>query len=245
MSAASSPLPVVLVTGSGRRLGRALAHAFADAGYAVALHAHRSLAGRDHVLASISAQGGSAWPVGGDLTEEAGIRRVVSETMACAGRLDVLVNCAGVFPDTPFEDVTFEEWDRVVNLNLRAAFFLSQMFAPSLRSVRGAIVNVASVGAFEPWVRHIPYNVAKAGLVMLTRALAKALAPDVRVNAVAPGVIVTPGEEGPPSPPAEKIPLHRPGTPAEFSRAVLFLARDATYLTGHVLPVDGGFLGAR
>ncbi len=236
--------PVAFITGSGRRLGRRLAYAFADAGYGVVLHAEKSALGMEEARKRISDAGGSAWIVRGDLADLAVVRSIAAEAVAFNGRMDALVNCAGVFPEASFEDVDGDMWDKAMNVNLKAAFFLVQSCAPALRAARGAVVNVACAGAFSPWSRHIPYNISKAGVVMLTRALARALAPDVRVNAVAPGIMEVPGEETRPLPPADRIPLKRHGTPEDLAAAVLFLARDAMYLTGHTMPVDGGFLEA-
>ncbi len=229
-----------LVTGSGRRLGRKIALALAQEGYDVALHAHRSLDGMHEAAAQIRASGGDVLELQADLAIVSDIRRIASELNEWTDGLDVLVNNAGIFPEASFEEVTEEIWNAALDINLRAQFFLVQFCADALKLRKGCVVNLASAGGFEPWKKHIPYNVSKAGVIMLTRALAKALAPNVRVNAIAPGVILVPGEEERTHIDERRIPLKRYGYPQDIIDAVLYLVRDATYLTGHILPVDGG-----
>jgi pteridine reductase len=185
------------------------------------------------------AQGRQAWCVTGNLADVADIRAIGVALRASVPRLDVLVNNAGVFPAARFEDVTPDMWDETHAVNTRSMFFLAQECAPLLRAAGGCIVNMASAGGRAPWSMHIPYNVSKAGVIMLTRALAKALAPDVRVNAIAPGIILVPGEESIEHIPAARFPLARHGTIEDLTQAVRFLI-EARYLTGHVLPLDGG-----
>ena len=230
----------VFITGSGRRLGRQLAYAFAEQGYDLVLHAHESVEGLREAETQIRAAGGDVFSVTGDLRCVTDIHRMADEISGRIGRLDVLVNNAGVFPTAAFEDVTEQMWDDTLAVNTRAAFFLTQALAPLLRAARGCVVNLASAGGFEPWNSHIPYNVSKAGMIMLTRGMAKALAPDIRVNAVAPGIIIVPGEEEIDHIPASRFPMQRYGTPDDLSAAVLFLAEGTAYITGHVLPVTGG-----
>ena len=158
------------------------------------------------------------------------------------GRVDLLVNNAAVFLPGAVDDVTPEVWDRTLDVNLKGPFFAAQAIGRRMREAGGGcIVNIASQGSLQPFTRHIPYSVSKAGIVMLTRLLALALAPSVRVNAVAPGTIVVPGEEEgtPAKPAADTIPLKRYGTPEDVAEAVIYLAK-ARYVTGVVLPVDGG-----
>ena len=237
MSASSR---IAFVTGSGRRLGRQLAFALADAGYDVILHANQSRDGAREAAEAIRARGREAHTVFGDLRSVAEIRRMAGEVSSIAPRLDLLVNNAGVFPFASFEEVDEETWDMALDVNCKSAFFMTQSLVQSLRDAAGSVVNLASAGGFEPWKQHIPYNVSKAGMIMLTRAMAKALAPAVRVNAVAPGVIIIPGEEEIDHIPASRFPMQRYGTPDDLARAVLFLAEGNSYITGHILRVTGG-----
>ncbi len=233
-------MPITFITGSGRRLGRQLAYEFADAGYDVILHANESLDGMAEAERVIRSKGREAYTVRGDLRRVAEIRRIADDLASITDHLDVLVNNAGVFPEAAVEMVTEEMWDLAQDVNVKAMFFLTQAVLPLLRRVGGNVVNIVSAGGFEPWKKHIPYNVSKAGAVMLTRALAKALAPEIRVNGVAPGVIIIPGEEERDHIPAQRFPLQRYGTPRDIADAVLFLASGTSYITGHILPVTGG-----
>ncbi len=232
----------VFITGSGRRLGRQLAYAFAAKGYDVILHAHESAEGLREAEEHIRRLGCEVFSVRGDLSRVADIRRMAAEISEQVPELDVLVNNAGVFPSAAFDEVTEEIWDHALDVNTKSQFFMTQALAPLLRAARGCVVNVASAGGFEPWRNHIPYNVSKAGVIMLTRAMAKALAPDVRVNAVAPGVIIVPGEEVLDHIPASRFPMQRYGTPEDLAEAVFFLTEGSSYITGHILPVAGGAL---
>jgi pteridine reductase len=231
---------IAFVTGSGRRLGRQLAYALADAGYDIILHAHDSVDGMHDAAAQIRKRGRAVHMVEGDLRQLDDIRRMAKEISGLTGSLNLLVNNAGVFPTASFEDVTEEIWDLAQDVNLKSYFFMTQALISLLRNAGGSVVNIASAGGFEPWNNHIPYNVSKAGVIMLTRALAKALAPTVRVNAVAPGVILVPGEEVIDHIPASRFPMQRYGTPQDLADAVLFMAEGTAYITGHVLPVTGG-----
>lgn len=230
----------VFITGSGRRLGRQLAYAFADHGYDLILHANDSVDGLREAEAGVRERGADVFSVTGDLRRGEHIRRMAEAIATRIDRLDVLVNNAGVFPTASFDEVTEEIWDDTLAVNTRAPFFLTQALAPLLRAAGGCVVNLASAGGLEPWTKHIPYNVSKAGVIMLTRAMAKALAPAIRVNAVAPGIIIVPGEESIDHIPETRFPMRRYGTPDDLAAAVLFLAEGSTYITGHVLPVTGG-----
>ena len=177
----------------------------------------------------------------GDLAIVAEAERVADQALARWGQLDLLVNSAGIWGSTPIGTVTQARWDELIEVNLRGAFFCAQRAAPALRAARGAIVNIADVGALRPWRNYTPYLVSKGGVVTLTEALAKDLAPEVRVNAVAPGPVLLPDGWTPAQAEraAASVLLKRLGSPEDVAAAVVYLAQ-ADYVTGVVLPVDGG-----
>jgi len=232
---------VALVTGAGRRLGRAFALALAERGMRVAVHYNRSDAGARETGAEIERHGGTALLVQGDLADAAAPERVVAEVASHFGALDVLVSSAAVMRRTPFGEVSAREWDEMFALNLRAPFFLAQAAAPHLRRAHGAIVNIADLAAFETWPAYVPHGISKAGVVQMTRALARVLAPEVRVNAIAPGAVLLPEEW--PAESADRLarttPLARLGAPEDVVGAMLYLL-GADYVTGETLLVDGG-----
>jgi pteridine reductase len=234
---------VALVTGAGRRLGAAIAAGLARAGYDIAAHHHASAEGAEATLGAVRAAGRRGERFVADLRDPATARALPGRVAETFGRLDVLVNCAAVMVRREFAAITPGDWNDALALNLSAALFTAQGAAPHLRRVRGKIVNFADVAAFEVWPAYLPLNVSKAGVVMLTRGLARVLAPEVTVNAVAPGAVLPPEDW-----PAEArdhlvatTPLRRLGSPEDVVRAVLFLL-DNDYVTGVVLPVDGGRL---
>lgn len=231
---------VALVTGAARRLGRAVALGLAREGADVVLHYRGSDAAALSTAAEIEALGRRAAPISGDLRQVAEIRRLFEEAARRFGRLDILVNNAADFSPARLETATEDQWDTALDTNLKAQFFCAQAAAPLLKKSCGAIINFASVGGLLPWTKYVPYSVSKAGVIMLTRCLARALAPEVRVNAVAPGTITMPGD--PPEWEADyirRVPLSRTGRPEEIVEAVLFLLR-STFITGQVLVLDGG-----
>lgn len=234
---------VALVTGAGRRLGQALAIGVARAGCDVAVHYHTSVAGAEATARAVRDAGRRAELLPGDLRDP-GVARALSDRAATAlGRLDVLINSAAVMVRREFDAVTPEDWNDALALNLTAAFFTSQGAAPHLRKARGKIINLADIAGFEVWPAYLPLNISKAGMVMLTKGLARVLAPEIAVNAVAPGAVLPP-EEWPADARAhlaDTTPLKRLGAPEDVVRAVLFLL-DHDYITGTVLPVDGGRL---
>lgn len=232
---------VGLVTGGGRRVGRALALALADRGMVVAVHYNESEKGAREVVASIANGGGRAKTFGADLTGPTAPAALVQQVVADLGSLDVLVNSAAVMVRTPFGEVDVHEWDRIFALNLRAPFFLSQAAASHLRRARGAIVNIADLAAFETWPGYVPHGLTKSGIVHMTKALARVLAPDVRVNAVAPGTVLLPDDwsDADRDRLDKTTPLERQGSPDDVASAMLFLL-DADYITGETIIVDGG-----
>ena len=235
---------VALVTGAGRRVGARIARELHVAGMSVAVHCHRSREEAERLRAALeAARPGSAAVVTADLLEPGAADAVVAAAEERWGRLDVLVNNASTFYPTPVGDVTEAEWRDLVGSNLAAPFFLAQAAAPLLRAARGCIVNIADVYAHRPLAGHPVYSAAKAGLVMLTRALALELGPDVRVNSISPGAVLWPENDDPDRERIiEEIALKRSGDPGDIARAALFLVRDAPYVTGQDLAVDGGRL---
>jgi pteridine reductase len=235
---------VALVTGAGRRVGAAIARGLIERGMDVALHHHASGAGAGELAAYAAGRGRRAEPFAADLRDPAAARALPERVAERFGRLDVLVNSAAVMVREPVADVTPGSWDATMDLNLRAGFFTSQGAVPHLRRMRGKIVNLADVAGLEPWPDYVVHCVSKAGVVMLTKALARAFAPDVTVNAVAPGAVLLPDAWDPATRRhlAETTPLQRLGDPDDVVRAVLYLLEGGDYVTGEVLVVDGGRL---
>lgn len=232
---------VALVTGGAHRVGKAIALALARAGAHVAIHYYRSEAQAEATLAELRAIGVEATAIQGDLAIVAEAERVVDAAITHWGRLNLLVNSTGIWGTIALGSVDEAYWTTMLDTNLRSAFFASQRAAPALRAAGGAIVNIADVGALRPWRNHTPYLISKGGLLTMTEALAKELAPEVRVNAVAPGPVLLP--EGWNAAQAEKaarsVLLRRLGNPEDVAQAVVYLA-SAAYVTGVTLPVDGG-----
>lgn len=232
---------VALVTGAGRRIGRQIALRLAAEGAKVAVHYHRSRTEADAVVAEIAGARGEAFCAAADLTRHADIETLFAAVEKHFGRLDILVNSAAAFFPTPLAETTEEQWDLILDSNLKSQFFCAQRAAPLLRaSGHGRIVNFASLGGLLAWPRYTAYCVSKAGVIMLTRCLARTLAPEVTVNAVAPGTISFP-DDAPEL--AEqfirKAPLARTGTPDDITDAVMYLVQ-APFVTGQILVVDGG-----
>ncbi len=230
-----------LVTGAGRRIGRAIAVALGGRGLHVAVHYNSSEAGARETAAEIERAGGRATCLKADLSRVGAAASLVDEAVGALGHLDVLVNSAAVMVRTPIGEVTPAAWEQMFAINLRAPFFASQAAAPHLARRKGAIVNLADLAAFETWPAYVPHGITKAGIVQMTRALARALAPDVRVNAVAPGTVLLPESwsEDTAQRLASSTPLRRLGSPQDVTRAVLFLL-DSDYITGETIIVDGG-----
>lgn len=231
---------VTLVTGAGRRIGRAIAVALGGRGMRVAVHFHGSATDARETVAAIVSAGGAAELFRADLRQSGAAASLVEDVARLMGRLDVLVNSAAVMTRTPIGEVTEEDWDSTFALNLRAPFFAAQA-AARLMGDGGAIVNLADLAAFETWPGYVPHGISKAGVVQMTRALARVLAPRVRVNAVAPGAVLLPEswDESSAARLAATTPLRRLGDPDDVVRAVLYLL-DADYVTGQTLIVDGG-----
>ena len=232
---------VALVTGAGKRLGRAVALRLANEGADVAVHYGKSEAEAHEVVAEIEKMGRRASAFSAELTDVPAIQRLVQSVASRFARLDILVNCAANFLETKFGETNEATWDASMDTNLKAPFFCAQAAAPHLaKSGRGVIINFADIGGLLGWTEFLPHSISKAGVIMLTRILAKELGPSVRVNAVAPGTITMPGD--PPEWQADFIrraPLKRTGRPEEIADAVMYLIA-AEFVTGQVLVVDGG-----
>jgi pteridine reductase len=233
---------VALVTGAGRRLGRAMAQALAARGMTLAIHHHASAEGAEELRQQIVRAGGVAACFSADLADAAAARALPEQVVAQWGRLDLLVNSAAIMRRLRLEETTSEDWDAIHHLNLRAVFFCTQGAAPALRTARGKVVNIADLAGLEPWPGFAAHSISKAGVVMLTKVLALSLAPEVTVNAIAPGAVLVPEDY-----PAEErdrlarsTPLRRLGSPADVVNALLYLLEGGDFVTGETLVVDGG-----
>ena len=230
-----------LVTGAGHRVGRAIAVALGARKMRVAVHYNATADGAKETVREIEKAGGSGDTFGADLTKSDQISALVTAVVKRFGTLDVLVNSAAVMLRTPLGETDAAQWDNIMALNLRAPFLLSQAAAPHLKRARGVIVNIADLAAFETWPGYLVHGLSKSGVVYLTRALARVLAPEIRVGAVAPGTVLLP--DGWTEADAERLrgttPLQRNGSPDDVSNAVLFIL-GADYFTGDTIIVDGG-----
>ena len=230
-----------LVTGAGHRVGRAIALGLGARKMRVAVHYNSTADGAKETLREIEKLGGSGDTFGADLTRPDEITGLVDTVVNRFGALDVLVNSAAIMERTPLGETDASEWDKIMALNLRAPFLLSQAAAPHLRRAQGVIVNIADLAAFETWPGYLVHGLSKSGVVYLTRALARVLAPEIRVGAVAPGTVLLP--DGWSQADAERLrgttPLQRNGSPEDVSDAVLFIL-GADYFTGDTIIVDGG-----
>ena len=240
----ASERPVVLITGAARRVGATIARVLHAAGYDLALHCRASRAELDALITELErARARSTLALQAELAEVDRLPALVDATIACFGRLDGLVNNASAFYPTPLGTISAAQWDELFAANARAPLFLAQAAAPHLAAVQGAIVNLIDIYAEQPLPQHSVYGMAKAALAMATRALALELAPDVRVNGVAPGAVLWPEAGKAYADRAQLIartPLQRTGTPEDVAGAVLWLLRDARFVTGQILRVDGG-----
>lgn len=230
---------VALVTGAAKRIGRSIALRLAAEGAAIAVNYETSKAEAQEVVSEIRAGGGRAMEIQADVSRRNEVQRMFKAVESEFGRLDILVNNAGVFFPAKFQELTDEQWDRVMNSNLKAQFLCAQAAAPMMKKQgRGRIINLASLGGLLPWPSFTHYCVSKAGVIMLTRCLARALAPEILVNSVAPGTIQFPGE-APDEEYIRRVPLHRTGTGEDIADAVAHLAT-TEFITGQTIAVDGG-----
>jgi len=232
---------IALVTGAGRRVGQAIALALGAKGMKVAVHYNGSAAGAEDTLAQLEAGGASGEVFQADLSVAEGPGQLIDAVVRSFGGLDVLVNSAAVMERTPFGEVTVEQWDAMMAINLRAPFFVTQAAARHLKKSRGVVVNIADLAAYETWPAYIPHGISKSGIVHMTRSLARVLAPEVRVNGVAPGTVLLPEDwdKAADERLRQTTPLARTGTPEDVSATVIFLL-ESDYITGETVIVDGG-----
>jgi pteridine reductase len=237
---------VALLTGAARRIGAETARTLHAAGATVVIHYRHSSQDAETLQEELnSIRADSCLLVQGDLLEVATLPALIANVVAQTGRLDVLVNNASSFYPTPLDTLSEQQFDDLIGTNLKAPLFMAQAAAPHLQASQGCIINIVDIHGFRPLKGYVAYCVAKAGLLMLTQALARELGPAVRVNGVAPGAILWPEMSENHAMHADilaKTALHREGSPADIARTVLFLVRDADYITGQVIPVDGGRL---
>ena len=236
--------PVALVTGAARRVGAVIARTLHAAGYRVAIHHRASGEAALALQADLErARPGSTLLLQAELAHFDRLPELVAQAVGKFGRLDALVNNASAFYPTPVGTTTPSMWDDLFAANARAPFFLAQAAAPHLRAARGAIVNLVDIYAERPLAGHTVYGMAKAALVAMTQSLARELAPEVRVNGVAPGAVLWP-EAGKAYADQQALiagtPLQRAGTPEDVAEAVRWLLMDAHFTTGQILRVDGG-----
>jgi pteridine reductase len=233
-----------LVTGAARRVGAEIVRHLHAAGASVVIHCNRSLEEARTLAAGLeSERAGSTRVVRADLLDTAALPELVAAATDTFGGLDVLANNASTFYPTPFGSITPAQWADLSGTNLQAPLFLAQAAAPALRRSRGLVVNIVDIHGQRPLRNYLAYSSAKAGLIMLTRALAREMAPEVRVNAVAPGPVLWPETGLDPQQMneiVERTQLKRAGEPADIARAVRFFAAEAPFVTGQVLAVDGG-----
>ena len=233
-----------LVTGAARRIGATISSRLHEEGATVAIHYRGSAQAATDLRDQLNAtREKSAEIFQADLNDDQQLVSLVQNVVQWSGRIDVLVNNASSFYPTPMGTVTSQQWDDLVGSNLKAPLFLSQAAMPALKSAGGCIVNIVDIHAQRPLRDHVVYGSAKAGLAMLTRSLAKDLAPEIRVNGVSPGAILWPEDDMANETKVkilEQVPLGRQGLPSDIADAVIFLARDAHYVTGQIISVDGG-----
>ncbi|MCA0892574.1 pteridine reductase [Microbulbifer agarilyticus] len=236
-------MATALITGAAARLGRAIAEELHRDHRVIVHYRHSSQAAQALVETLNQRRPGSAAAVQSELASADDCQQLAESALACFGEVSVLVNNASAFYPTPVGSASEQQWGELMGSNLKAPFFLSQALTPALADANGCIVNLADIHADKPMPSHTIYSAAKAGLVMMTKSLARELAPRVRVNAVAPGAILWPEQvsEGYNKEQIlERIPMQRSGDPSDIARTVRFLACDAPYITGQIIAVDGG-----
>lgn len=236
--------PIALITGAARRIGAATACMLHKNGYNIAIHYRKTATQATELVNKLNRiRPESAITIQADLLNTEQTQMLIESTVQQWGHLNVLINNASSFYPTPIGEITGSDWDDLLGTNLKAPLFLSQAAAPHLQNTQGCIINIVDIHAERPMLNHTVYSIAKAGLAALTKSLARELAPAVRVNAVAPGAILWPEQAiTEPSKAAilEKIALQRNGEPNDIAQTIKFLAMEAPYITGQIIPVDGG-----
>jgi pteridine reductase len=232
-----------LVTGGAVRIGRAIASALAEDGYRLVVHYNSSAGPADELVDEIRAKGGEAVAIGADLADAEAVRRLAKEAVEAFGGIDVLVNSASVFPAEGLEETDEDLWDHTIAVNLRAPFFLIRHLAPTLRERKGVVINMEDLAGIQTWGGYAAHGISKAGIIHLTRVAARSLAPDVRVNGIAPGTVLPPESMSDEEirQLAARAPLKKNGSPDDVVRAVRYLLA-ADFVTGQTLVVDGGRL---
>ncbi len=240
----AADIKTALVTGGAKRVGAATVLALHQAGHNVIIHCRLSRQAADELAAKLnSIRADSARVIQADLNNETIYNSLIEQAYLCWNRLDILINNASSFFPTPVGSITLDDWNNLINNNMKAPLFLSQAAAPYLKQVNGCIINMIDVHAQRPMKNHTVYCAAKAGLAMITMSLAKELGPEIRDNGVAPGAILWPENDMPDHSKnliIERTSLKRPGQPIDITKTILFLARDADYITGQIIAVDGG-----
>ena len=238
--------PVALVTGAARRIGAEIARTFHQNNYDVALHYNSSATEANSLADELnSLRKNSAKTFQAQLTDIRAIQQMGKDVLDSFGKLNVLINNASSFYPTPLQDANEEHWDNLIGSNLKGPYFLCQTLAPQLGKNKGSVVTIADIYARNPLKGYSIYCIAKAGNAMLTKSLAKELSPNVRVNGIAPGVILWPNTDEQMSEDIkqqviDKVPLKRTGSPKDIANTAYFLATAATYMTGQIVAVDGG-----
>lgn len=236
-----SSQPVVLITGAAKRIGAALCRHFHQGGYRVILHYRHSQKAAQTLAQELNQQiDNSCFCLQANLNELGDINRLAESAIKRWGRIDVLINNASSFYPTEIGNASEQHWDELMGSNVKAPFFLSQALAPTLKANNGSIINFADIHAEKPMAKHSIYNMAKAANVMLSKTLALELAPDIRVNGIAPGAILWPEGGGENSEILKKIPMQRCGDEQAICQAAWYLAEQAPYTTGQILTIDGG-----
>lgn len=239
-------IKVALVTGAAKRIGAEIARQLHNHGFNLIIHFNRSITDAQELIEELNtSRPNSAISIQADLNNIEEVMRLAQQAQAHWQRLDLLINNASSFYPTPLGDTLEQDWDNLIGSNLKAPYFLAQALIKPLHAAEGCIINIADIYASKPLKNHSVYCIAKAGNLMLTKSLAQELAPEVRVNGIAPGAILWPEQEDKLSDDDKelmltKIPLQQRGQAEDIAKAILFLVNDAPYITGHVMAIDGG-----